>query len=73
MHDLVVRNQDGTLTAAENEQMLAVGKATTVLFFLKSKAAERSGSISKHDVRFDPIWHATLRRLIGQRSKGRCL
>jgi hypothetical protein len=43
MHDLVVRNQDDALTAAEKEEMFAFGKATSLLSILKSKARRTLG------------------------------
>ena len=43
MHDLVVRNQDDTLTPAEKEEMHAYGKATTLLSILKAKARRTLG------------------------------
>jgi hypothetical protein len=43
MHDLVVRNQAGRLTAAEKEEMFAFGKAGSVLSILKSKARRTLG------------------------------
>jgi|SRR5579872_2605556 len=38
MHDLAVRNQNGSLSAAEREEMFAYAKAGTVLSILKVKA-----------------------------------
>ena len=38
MHDLAVRNQDGTLSSAEEEELFAYAKAGTMLSILKSKA-----------------------------------
>lgn len=38
MHDLAVRNQEGTLSAAETEELFAYAKAGTLLSILKSKA-----------------------------------
>jgi hypothetical protein len=43
MHDLVVRNQDDALTAAEKEEMFGFAKATTLLSILKSKARRTLG------------------------------
>ena len=43
MHDLVVRNQDDDLTAAEKEELLAFGKAGDLLAILKSKARRTLG------------------------------
>lgn len=38
MHDLAVRNQDDALSPAEKEELLAYGKAGSLLSILKSKA-----------------------------------
>ena len=38
MHDLTVRNQDDALSPDEKEELLAYGKAGTLLSILKSKA-----------------------------------
>jgi hypothetical protein len=38
MHDLAVRNQDGTLADYEKEEVAAYAKAGTLLSILKSKA-----------------------------------
>jgi len=38
MHDLAVRNQHDALSAEEKQELLAYGKAGTVLSILKSKA-----------------------------------
>jgi hypothetical protein len=38
MHDLAVRNQEGALSPAENEELFAYAKAGTLLSILKSKA-----------------------------------
>jgi len=38
MHDLAVRNQNDDLSPIEKEELLAYGKAGTVLSILKSKA-----------------------------------
>jgi hypothetical protein len=38
MHDLAVRNQDGALSPAEKEELLAYARAGTLLSILKSKA-----------------------------------
>jgi hypothetical protein len=38
MHDLAVRNQDGALSPAEKEELLAWARAGTLLSILKSKA-----------------------------------
>lgn len=38
MHDLAVRNQEGGLSPAEQEELLAFGKAGDLLAILKSKA-----------------------------------
>lgn len=43
MHDLVLRNQDGALTPAEQEEMHAYGKAGDLLAILKSKARRTLG------------------------------
>jgi hypothetical protein len=43
MHDLVVRNQEDALTAAEKEEMHAFGKAGDLLAILKSKARRTLG------------------------------
>lgn len=43
MHDLAKRNQDDDLTSAEKEEMLAFGKAATLLSILKSKARRTLG------------------------------
>lgn len=43
MHDLARRNQDDGLTPAEKEEMLAFGKAATLLSILKSKARRTLG------------------------------
>ncbi len=37
-HDLAVRNQDGQLTPAEKDELLAFAKAATLLAILQSKA-----------------------------------
>jgi hypothetical protein len=38
MHDLAVRNQDGSLSLAEKDELFAYAKAGTLLSILKSKA-----------------------------------
>jgi hypothetical protein len=38
MHDLAARNQDGALTPAEKEELLAYAKAGSLLSILKSRA-----------------------------------
>jgi hypothetical protein len=38
MHDLAVRNQEGTISPAEKEERVAFGKAGTILAILQSKA-----------------------------------
>jgi hypothetical protein len=38
MHDLAVRNQDGKLSVAEQDELSAYAKAGTLLSILKSKA-----------------------------------
>jgi hypothetical protein len=38
IHDLAVRNQNDDLTAEEKQELLAYGKAGTLLSILKSKA-----------------------------------
>ena len=38
MHDLAMRNQEGTLSPAEREELFAYGKAGTGLSILKTKA-----------------------------------
>jgi hypothetical protein len=38
MHDLAVRNQDDALSAVEKAEMVAFGKAGTLLAILQSKA-----------------------------------
>lgn len=43
MHDLAVRNQQGTLSAAETEELFAFGKAGDVLGILQSKARRALG------------------------------
>jgi hypothetical protein len=43
MHEHAVRNQDDALTAAEKEEMVAFGKAATLLSILKSKARRMLG------------------------------
>ena len=43
MHDLAVRNQEDALTPAEKEEMVAFGKATTLLSILKSRARRTLG------------------------------
>lgn len=43
MHDLLVRNQDGALSAVETEEMHAFGKAGDLLAILKSKARRTLG------------------------------
>jgi hypothetical protein len=43
MHDLAVRNQEDALTPTEKEEMLAFGKATTLLSLLKSRARRTLG------------------------------
>ena len=43
MHDLVVRNQDGALSPAEKEELLAYARAGTLLSILKSKARRTLG------------------------------
>lgn len=37
-HDLIVRNQEGALSAAEREELFAYGKADGLLSILQSKA-----------------------------------
>ena len=41
MHDLAVRNQDGALSSAEKDELLAYAKAGTLLSILKAKARGR--------------------------------
>ena len=43
MHDLAVRNQEDDLTPAEKEEMLAFGKAMTLLSILKSRVRRTLG------------------------------
>ena len=43
MHDLLVRNQKGALSAAEKEELVAYGKAGDILAILKSKARRTLG------------------------------
>ena len=43
MHELLTRNQDDDLTAAEKEEMHAFGKAGDLLAILKSKARRTLG------------------------------
>lgn len=43
MHDLAVRNQDGALSPAERDEMLAFAKASTLLSILKSRARRSLG------------------------------
>lgn len=43
MHDLIVRNQEGTLTPAEKEEMHAYGRVGDWLSILQSKARQRLG------------------------------
>lgn len=43
MHDLAERNQSDALTSAEQEEMFAFGKATTLLSILKSQARRTLG------------------------------
>jgi hypothetical protein len=43
MHDLAVRNQGDELSPAEREEMLAFGKAASLLSILKSKARRTLG------------------------------
>lgn len=38
MHDLSIRNQENALSPAEKEELIAFGKAGTVLAILQSKA-----------------------------------
>jgi hypothetical protein len=38
MHDLAVRNQEGTLSAAEQQELFAYAKAGSLLSLLKSRA-----------------------------------
>jgi hypothetical protein len=38
MHDLAVRNQEGTISLAEKEELVAFGEAGTILAILQSKA-----------------------------------
>ncbi len=40
MHDLAVRNQEGTLSPDEKEELFAFGRAGSVLSILKSKARQ---------------------------------
>jgi hypothetical protein len=47
MHDLAVRNQEGTLSPAEKEELHAFGKAGDVLAIFKSKARRTLGIVSK--------------------------
>jgi hypothetical protein len=47
MHDLVVRNQDDALSAAEKEELLAYAKAGSLLSILKSKARRVLGAKPK--------------------------
>ena|SRR5581483_8474146 len=51
MHDLAVRNQDGTLSPVEKEDLLAYAKVGTILSILKSKARQVLKSKKK---RLDP-------------------
>lgn len=44
MHDLAVRSQDDALTPAERDEMLAFGKAATLLSILKSRARRTLGT-----------------------------
>jgi hypothetical protein len=44
MNDRAVRNQNDDLTPAEKEELVAFGKATTLLPFQNRKPAERSAS-----------------------------
>ncbi len=43
MHDLASRNQNDDLTAAEKEELIAFGKAATLLSILKSRARRKLG------------------------------
>ena len=43
MHDLAARNQEDRLTPAEKVEMIAYGKAATLLSILKSKARRTLG------------------------------
>ncbi len=43
MHELAVRNQGDQLTPVEKEEMLAFGKAMTLLSILKSRARRTLG------------------------------
>jgi hypothetical protein len=52
MHDLAVRNQSDDLKPGEKEEMLAFGKATTLLSILKSKARRALGI--KLETRMEP-------------------
>ena len=47
MHDLATRNQDDALSPTEKEELLAYGKAGTLLSILKSKARRTLRSIIK--------------------------
>jgi hypothetical protein len=51
MHDLAVRNQSDSLSAAEREEMLAYAKAGTVLSILKVKARRIVGMKPKKRTR----------------------
>ena len=43
MHELAPRNQQGSITAAEKEELLAFNKAATVVSILQSKARQTLG------------------------------
>lgn len=43
MHDLALRNQDDTLSAAEKDELFAYGKAGDLLAILKSRARRTLG------------------------------
>jgi hypothetical protein len=43
MHDLAVRNQEGTLTPAEKEELFGFAKATSLLSILKARARRTLG------------------------------
>ena len=48
MHDLAARNQQGGLSAAEKEELLAYANAGTLLSILKSKARRALRRAAKH-------------------------
>jgi hypothetical protein len=51
MHDLAVRNQNGEMSAAEREELLAYATAGTVLSILKVKARRVLGTKPKKRTR----------------------